>query len=58
MSFIDHDSGYVRIKHQVAINATETVKLKITFEGYAQIQVVVINRYITDNGIFDASDFM
>ena len=30
--FIDHVSGYVRIKHQVAINATETVKKKLTFE--------------------------
>ena len=26
--FIDHASGYVGIKHQVAINATETVKEK------------------------------
>ena len=26
--FIDHASGYVSIKHQVAINATETVKEK------------------------------
>ena len=24
--FIDHDSGYVTIKHQVDINATETFK--------------------------------
>ena len=30
--FIDHPSGYVSINHQVAINATETVKAKITFE--------------------------
>ena len=30
--FIDHVSGYVKIKHQVAINATETVKEKLTFE--------------------------
>ena len=29
--FIDHASGYVIIKHQVAINATETVKAKLTF---------------------------
>ena len=28
--FIDHASGYVSIKHQVAINATETVKAKLT----------------------------
>ena len=29
--FIDHSSGYVSIKHQVAINTTETVKEKLTF---------------------------
>ena len=29
--FIDHANGYVSIKHQVAINATETVKAKINF---------------------------
>ena len=30
--FIDHAIGYVRIKHQVTINATETVKAKLIFE--------------------------
>ena len=30
--FIDPTSGYVIIKHKVAINATETVKVKLTFE--------------------------
>ena len=34
--FIDHASGYVSIKHQVAINATETVKAKLTFDREAQ----------------------
>ena len=29
--FIDHASGYVSIKHQVAINATETFNAKLTF---------------------------
>ena len=33
--FIDHNSGYVIRKHQVAINATETVKAELTFEGEA-----------------------
>ena len=56
--FIDHDSGYVRIKHQVAINATETVKEKLTFEREAQSQLVVIKGYHTDNGIFNAPEFM
>ena len=56
--FIDHASGYVSIKHQVAINATETVKAKLTFEREAQIQVVVIKVYHTDNWIFNSSEFM
>ena len=30
--FIDHVSGYVSIKQQVSINATETVKTKLSFE--------------------------
>ena len=29
--FIDHASGYVSIKHQVSINATEHLKAKLTF---------------------------
>ena len=29
--FIDHACGYASIKHQVAINSTETVKAKLTF---------------------------
>ena len=33
--FIDHVSGYMSIKHKVAINATETVKTKLTFEREA-----------------------
>ena len=56
--FIDHTSGYVSIKHQVAINDTETIKAKLTFEREAQSQRVVINGYHTDNGIFNSSEFM
>ena len=56
--FIVRTSSYVSIKHQVAIKATETVKVKLTFERGAQSHVVVIKRYHTDNGIFNASDFI
>ena len=56
--FIDHVSGYVNIKHQVTIKATETVKAKITFEREAKSKEVVIKVYHTDNGIFNASEFM
>ena len=56
--FIDHSSGYVKIKHKVAINTTETVKGKLTFEREAHSLGVVIKGYQTDNGIFNASEFM
>ena len=56
--FIDHASGYVSIKHQVDINATETVKEKLTFEREAQSQGVTIKGYHTDNGIFNSSEFI
>ena len=56
--FIDNVSVYVSIKHHVAINATETVKVKLTFERETQINGVAIKGYHTDNGIFNASDFM
>ena len=45
--FIDHASGYVSINQQVAINATETVMEKITFEREAQSQGLVIKGYHT-----------
>ena len=56
--FIDHVSGYVSFKHQVAINYTETFKEKLNLEREAQSQGVVIKIYHTDNGIFNSSEFM
>ena len=55
---IDHASGYMRIKNQVAINATETVKTKLTFDREDKSQGVMINLYHTNNGIFSTSKFM
>ena len=40
--FIHHSSGYVINKHQVAINATEIGKAKLTFERGDQSQGVMI----------------
>ena len=45
------------IKHQVAINATETVKAKLSFEREDKIQGLVINLYQTENEIFNTSKF-
>ena len=49
-------SDYMSIKHQVAINATETVKAKITFEREDKSQEAMIKLYHTD--IFNTSKFM
>ena len=48
----------MRIRHKLAINATETVKAKPTFEREDQNQGVMINIYHTENGIFNTSKFM
>ena len=53
--FIDHDSGYGRIKHQVGINATENFKTKLTFEREPQSQGVVTKVNQTYNRIFTNS---
>ena len=53
--FIDHTSVYLSIKLQVEINATETVKSKITFEREAQIHGVVTKWYQNDNRILNTS---
>ena len=42
----------------MAIKTTKTVKAKLTFEREAQSKGVVIKGYHTDNGIFNASQFM
>ena len=56
--FIDHARGYVSIKRQVDINATETIKAKLTFEREAQSQGVAIKGYHNDNEILNSSEFM
>ena len=55
---IDRTIGYMRIKHQVAINDTETFKEKLTFEREDKSQGVMINVYHTDNEIFNTSNFI
>ena len=51
-----HANGYMSIKHQVTINASETVKVKLTFEREDKSQGEMINKYHTE--IFNTSKFM
>ena len=54
----DHASGFMSIKQQVAMNATEYTKAKITIEREDQSQILFIKEFYTGNGVFNASDFM
>ena len=54
--FTYHSNVYVRIKNQVALNATETFNSKLTFYREAQIQGMVIKGYHNYNAIFNASE--
>ena len=56
--FISHARGYVSIKHKVAINDTETARAKLTLEREDEIQGVTIKGYHTNDGIFNALEFM
>ena len=42
----------------MAINSTENVKAKLTFDREDNIQGLMINVYHIDNGIFNTSKFM
>ena len=48
----------MRINQQVAINTTETVEAKLTFDMESQIKGVVIKGYHTGNDILNSSEFM
>ena len=45
MCFVYHISGFIIIKHQVDINATENVKYQITFDREAKSKLVAIKGY-------------
>ena len=44
--------------HQVALNTLETIRGKLTFDRVAHQYGVVVKTYHTENGIFNAEEFM
>ena len=55
---MDHTTGYVDVRHQVSLNATEIIKAKLRFERDALGQGVEVKSYHTDNGIFTSAKVM
>jgi hypothetical protein len=56
--FIDHASGYVALRHQVSLSTTDTIKAKVNFERFAYHEGVYIQQNHTDNGVFNAKEFL
>ena len=56
--FVDHATGYIDIRHQVSLNAADTIKSKLMFEREGFNSGVVVQNYHTDNGVFTSTAFM
>ena len=55
--FVDHASGFIDVRHQPTLSATDTVKSKLEFETAADACGIKVKSYHTDNGVFTAKDF-
>ena len=56
--FVDHASGFIKVMHQVSLDAVETIKAKLFYEKEAWHDGVKIQAYHTDNGVFTSKAFM
>jgi hypothetical protein len=55
--FCDAATGRIFVKHQVSLNAHETIESKQQFERDALAAGVIVKGYNTDNGIYTAAEF-
>jgi Integrase core domain. len=56
--FVDHMSGYVHVEHQLGFSSSETIWAKQNFEQSVLGHGVLIEDYLTDNGIFSKTQFV
>jgi hypothetical protein len=56
--FYDAASGYISIQHQHGFTAAETIQSKIKFEQEALQSGVSVGSFHTDNGVFNAQEFL
>lgn len=56
--FVDAASGRIFARHQVSLNAHETVETKHLFERDAVTAGVMVQAYNTDNGVYTAKEFL
>jgi hypothetical protein len=56
--FVDHMSGYMHVEHQLGFSSSETIRAKQNFEQVALGYGVLVEDYLTDNGIFSRTKFV
>jgi hypothetical protein len=56
--FVDHMSGYMHVEHQLGFSSSETIRAKQNFEQLALGHGVLVEDYLTDNGIFSKTKFV
>ena len=56
--FVDHTTGFVLIEHMINFTSTETIQAKCHFEQKMMDMGIFVQAYQSDNGIFDAADFL
>ena len=56
--FVDRESGYIQVRHQVTISSNKTVKAVFLYKHYASNYGVCIQAYHDDNGVFTSKNFM
>jgi len=56
--FCNAPSNYIHVKHQVTLNASDTINSTLSFERMARDLGVTIDSYHTDNGIFKSKAYL
>jgi hypothetical protein len=56
--FVDHMSGYLHVEHQLGFSSSETIRAKQNFEQLALGHGVLVENYLTDNGVFSKTKFV
>ena len=56
--FTDHMSGYVHVEHQLGLSSSESIQAKQRFKSMSLHHGIVIEKYLTDNRVFNGKDFM
>ena len=56
--FYDHASGYIQVRHQVALGASDTTNDKFNYDIYASHARLFIQANYIENGSFASKCFM